>query len=104
MVPLHITHIKRDGPDDGHVIDYYCGPGWAMEASLAIRQYKAGQRFFTYEGGKYAKVVLGVSVAGRAYFRTEADQVRLNNLSRLPPPTLLGNAFAELPKRRTLLG
>lgn len=85
---LHITHIRPDGPDDGHVIDYFCGPGWAMEASVAVRQFRSGQNFFTYEGGRMAPVVVGISVRGRAYFRTLPDRTKRNNLSRLP--TLLG--------------
>ncbi len=105
MLPLHITHTKRDGPDGGRVIDYYCGPDWAMEANLAIRHFKSGQEFFTHEGGKSAKVVLGISVSGRPYFRTVADMVRINNLSRLPPTrTLLANALANPSTRKTLLG
>jgi|GEM_PF-2065056 hypothetical protein len=126
MLSLHITHVKRDGSDPGHVMDFYCGPGWAMEAELAFRHYRSGQKFHAYEGGKRADVTLEKSITGRPYFRTVSDSSVANNLSALPPPalsplarailassrksqapTILGatNAFSPPPKRtRTLLG
>ncbi len=78
----HITALGNDG-------------GFSSVADV-IASIRAGNRWYTLEGGRRAEIKINKSPSGREYVQTVADGYWQNNLLSLQSGPALGLAYTAL--------